>query len=137
MKKILLSTLIMIAGLFTLAVGARAETAGVVFRIDREFMAGGKAFPAGTYKMYRSSPEAGLTLVLRGKEAGTSVFLLPSTYDSDSTRRLEVKLRRAGDAYYLSEVVTEFGVYTFTAPRTPSDAVEARGQNGIAGPGNN
>jgi hypothetical protein len=48
----------MVAGLFALASGARAQTVGAVtVNINQDFIAGGKALEAGTYKVYRGSPE--------------------------------------------------------------------------------
>ncbi len=135
MKKFLLGTLIMIAGLFTLAAGARAETGGVVVHIDQDFVAGGEAFPAGTYKVYQGSPETGQTLLLRDKESGTLVFLLPSSHDGTFAGPLEVKLTRAGDVYYLSELVTELGAYTFSPPHTLTRSAKAK--DGIAASGSN
>ena len=40
MKKFLLTTLIMIAGLFTLAAGAQAQTGTAVVHIKEDFVAG-------------------------------------------------------------------------------------------------
>jgi hypothetical protein len=48
MKKYLLGTLITLTGLFALAAGAQAETGDVVVQIKQDFIAGGKALPAGT-----------------------------------------------------------------------------------------
>jgi hypothetical protein len=126
MKKFVLGTLIMIAGLFTLAVVARAEIIGVVVDINQDFVAGGKAFPAGTYKVYRTSPETSQTLILQGEESGTSVFLSPSTHDGTFSGQLKVKLTRVGDVYYLSEVVTDLGVYTFAAPHRLTRTADAK-----------
>ena len=82
MKKFLLGTLVMVAGLFALASGARAQTnSAVTVHINQDFIAGGKALAAGTYKVYQGSPETGQWLILRSKETGASVFLLPSTHD--------------------------------------------------------
>ena len=119
MKKFLLSTFVMVAGLFALASGVRAESNSVVtIHVNQDFIAGGKALSAGTYKVYQGSPETGQWLILRSKETGASVFLLPRTHDEISPRQFQAKLTRAAnDVYYLSEVVTDLGVYTFSAPR--------------------
>ena len=127
MKKFLLTTLIMIAGLFTLAAGtARAETGAVVVHINEDFVAGGQTFPAGIYKVYQGSPVTGLTLILRGEKR--SVFLIPSTCNQAFPGQLNVKLTRAGDVYYLSEVATDLGVYTFPTPRALTRTAKVKGQ---------
>ena len=96
MKKFLLGTFVMVAGLFALASGARAESNNVVtIHVNQDFIAGGKTLPAGTYKVYQGSPETGQWLILRSKETGASVFLLPRTHDGISPRQFQAKLTRA------------------------------------------
>ena len=138
MKKFLLGTLIMIAGLFAVASGARAQTSGgVTVHINQDFVAGGKALAAGTYKVYQGSPETGQWLILRSKETGASVFLLPSTHDGVVLGQFEAKLRRAGDVYYLSEVVTHLGVYTFRAPHALTQTVKKAAHGRMVASGSN
>jgi hypothetical protein len=127
MKKFLLTTLIMIAGLFTLAAGSWAETGTIVVHINEDFVAGGATLPAGTYKVYEGQSATGQTLTLRGEKG--SVFLIPSTHDYAFPEQLRVKLRRAGDVYYLSEVATELGVYTFPAPRALTRTAKVKDQD--------
>lgn len=137
MKKVLLGTLIMIAGLFLLATGAQAQS-GIVAHIGQDFVAGGKALHAGTYKVYQGTPDTGLTLVLRGEEPGSSIFLIPRTHDGAVAGPLELRLRRAGEAYYLSEIVNESGLYTFSQPRPQTGSAEAKNLGGVAAtPGTN
>ena len=138
MKKFLLGTFVMIAGIVALVPGARAETGGgVMVHINHDFIAGGKALSAGTYKVYQGSPETGQWLILRSKETGASVFLLPSAHDGAFPGQFEAKLTRAGNVYYLSEVVTDLGVYTLPAPhaltqtaKKKNDKMAASGSNG-------
>jgi hypothetical protein len=127
MKKFLLTTLIMIAGLFTLAAGAWAETGTIVVHINEDFVAGGKAHPAGTYMVYESPTAPGQTLILRGEKG--SVFLIPGTHDQPFPEQFKVKLTRAGDVYYLSEVATDLGVYTFPAPRALTRTAKVKDQD--------
>lgn len=127
MKKFLLTTLIMIGGLFTLAAGARAEMGTVVVHINEDFVVGGATLPAGTYKVYEDSPATGQTLILRGEKG--SVYLIPSTHDQTCTGQLKVKLTRAGDVYYLSEVATDLGVYTFPVPRELTRTAKVKDQD--------
>jgi len=127
MKKFLLTTLIMIAGLFTLVSGAWAQTGTVVAHIDEDFVAGGATLPAGTYRVFEGPSAAGQTLTLQGEKG--SVFLIPSTLDHASPGQLQVKLRRAGDVYYLSEVATELGVYTFPAPPALTRTAKVKDQD--------
>ena len=139
MKNFVLGIVVTVAGLFAPASGACAETNGAVtVHINQNFFAGGKSLSAGTYKVYQGSSETGQWLILRSKETGASVFLLASTHDGIFPGQFEAKLSRAGTVYYLSEVVTDLGIYTFTAPHTPPptakktehDKVTASGING-------
>ncbi len=133
MKKFLLTTLITMAGLLTLAAGARAETGTIVMHINQDFVAGGQTLAAGTYKVSEDSAAAGQTLVLRGEKG--SVFLIPRTREQVSRGQLKVKLTRVGDVYYLSEVATDLGVYTFAAPHT--GAAKVKDQDLAAASGSN
>ena len=72
MRKVLSSTLIMIAGLFMLAARARAQTGSVTVHTEQEFVAGTKVFPAGTYKVYPAFSGTGQTLILRSQDSGKS-----------------------------------------------------------------
>jgi hypothetical protein len=135
MKKFLLGTLVLIAGVLALAVGARAETGDVMIQINQDFIAGGKTFSAGTYKVYPGSPQTGQWLILRSKETGASVYLLPSTHDWAFPGQFEAKLTRAGNLYYLSEVVTELGIYTLPAPHILTQTAKKKDHNKMAASG--
>jgi hypothetical protein len=132
MKKFLRGTLFMIAGLLALAAGARAQTGDVMIRINQDFIAGGKTFTAGTYKVYQGSPQTGQWLILRSKETGASVYLLPGTHDWTFSGQFEAKLTRAGNLYYLSEVVTELGIYTLPAPQALTQTAQKRDHDKMA-----
>ena len=138
MKKFLLGTFVMIAGIVALVPGARAETGGgVMVHINHDFIAGGKALSAGTYKVYQGSPETGQWLILRSKETGASVFLLPSAHDGAFPGQFEAKLTRAGNVYYLSEVVTDLGVYTLPAPPALTQTAKKKDHDKMAASGSN
>jgi hypothetical protein len=138
MKKFRLGTFVMVAGLFALASGVRAESNSVVtIHLNQDFIAGGKALSAGTYKVYQGSPETGQCLILRSKETGASVFLLRSTHDGVFPGQFEAKLKRAGTMYYLSEVVTDLGIYTFSAPHAPTQTAKKADHDKAAGSGSN
>jgi hypothetical protein len=137
MKKYLLSALIMLTRLFALATGAQAGTGDIVVEIKQDFMAGGKAFPAGKYKVIRDFPGTSQALILRGEQPDASAFLIPTTHDGSWSQQPEVKLTRVGGAYYLSEVVTDLGVYTLAAPRVDTRTAKATDQNSMSSSGSN
>ena len=135
MKKFLFATLSMIICLFTLATGSPAETGTVVVHISEDFVAGKATLPAGTYKVYSGSPETGQTLVLRGEKG--SVFVIPSTRSQAFPGQPNVTLKRAGDVYYLSEVATDLGVYTFRAPGARARTAKVKHENSTPSSGGN
>ena len=139
MKNILLGTFVMIAGVVALAAGASAETGGgVMVHINHDFIAVGKALSAGTYKVCQGSSETeGQCLILRSKETGASVFLLPSSHDGAFPGQFGAKLRRAGNLYYLREVVTDLGVYTLPAPHALTQTAKKKDHDKMAAPGSN
>ena len=117
MKMYLSGALITVIGLFVLAAGVHAEAGHSVVHIQRDFVAGGKVLPAGTYRIYEGSPGTGQVLILRGEEPGASALLIPITRDASFPQRLHATLTQVGDLYYLSEVATELGVYTLAPPQ--------------------
>lgn len=139
MKKFLSGTLVMIAGLIVgvlaLAAGARAETGDVMIHINQNFIAGGKTFSAGTYKVYQGAPQTGQWLILSSKETGASVSLLPSNHDWTFPGKIEAKLTRVGNLYYLSEVVTKLGIYTLPAPHALTLTAQKRDHDKMAASG--
>ncbi|MBZ5596808.1 MAG: hypothetical protein LAN83_00670 [Acidobacteriia bacterium] len=135
MKKFLLGALITLTGLLTLAAGAQAQTGNVVVHIQQDFIAGGKAFPAGTYRIYPDLSGSGQVLLLRGDRG--SAFVLPMVHDASSPEQLSVKLTRVDDVYYLSEVTTDFGVYTLAPAPAVTRMAKARDLDQTASSGSN
>ena len=137
MKKYLLGALITLTGLFALATGAQAGTGDVVVHIKQDFVAGGKAFPAGTYKVLQDDTGTGQVLILRGEQPGESAFLVANTHDSSLPKQPEVKLTRVGEVYYLSEVATELGVYTLAEPSVVTRTAKTTDQTTMSPSGSN
>ena len=69
MKKYLFSALVTLAGLFVLAASSQAQTGDILVQIKQDFTAGGKALPAGTYKVFRSVTGTDQILILRGQQS--------------------------------------------------------------------
>ena len=138
MKRQLLGAVIVLMGLFALGTGARAETGDIVVTIAQDFIAGGKAFPAGTYEVVRNSPGLSDTLILRSKQASGSTFLLPATWDASVQVEVpQVQLTRVGDSYYLSTVSTEAGIFTLPQPRVETRTAKAMDHNTTSASGSN
>lgn len=135
MKKYLLGALITLTSLFALAAGAQAQTGNTVVHINQDFVAGGKSLPAGTYRILEDLTGSGLALILRGDHQ--SAFLLPTTHDGIGPEQRQVKLTRVGDMYYLTEVTTDFGVYTLAAPSSVTRMAKVRNPGKTSSSGSN
>lgn len=118
-----------------LAASAQAQSGSIVANIHQPFIAGGKAFPAGTYKIFPGPVLSAPSLVLREQETGTLVFLLPNGHEQALTDQVGMKLTRSGDSYYLSQVVTDLGIYTFPVPRTLAQTAKVKGSDAMAASG--
>jgi hypothetical protein len=133
MKKYFVGTLMMFSILLALAAGAQAESNDVVVHIRQAFVAGGKALPAGTYRIHQDFSGVGEGLVLSG-DAGASALLLPISHDEALNQGPEVKLMRVGDLYYLSEVTTGRGVYTLALPTIDHNTARTTGLDRTSSP---
>ena len=132
MKKLLLGTLIMITGLFTVAVSASAQTGAIVVTIRHDFIAGGERFSAGTYKVSPDSGPSDPKLLLRSE--GRSVYLVPVTQDDAIQGVIHAELTQTGGEYYLSEIATDRGIFRFVTPRNVPRTAKAKREGGsVAG----
>src|ERR1700752_617322 len=129
MKYQLGNTLLILASLCGLVVGARAEThREVTVKIPYEFVAGGRTLPAGTYTVSRLSEDrlAGLRIVNYEERSG--VLVLANQFENRPADDAKVRFERVGDMYYLSSIQTLDGVYTVSLPHSIS--VLARSKHG-------
>jgi hypothetical protein len=116
MRKSYLTAVLTLTCLLGLGVTAGAQdTEGVRVRVPFEFVAGGTILPAGMYTVGRLFPDAhsGITISSFRNEA----FVLPIAHDRTRAGRLNLRFEHVGDKYFLSEVDTPGGVYTFELPR--------------------
>jgi hypothetical protein len=133
MKKFLLGTLIVFGSLFTLSSGAAAQNGVVKMHLPQEFVAGGKTFPAGTYTAFEGPSQTGLVLTLRSDDGTT--FVLSTTRDGDFPGKASVRLERVGNVYYLSQIVTPLGTYSFAVPQGLTRIAKAKSQDSTAAGG--
>jgi hypothetical protein len=129
MKYQLGNTLLILASLCGLVVGARAEThREVTVKIPYRFVAGGRTLPAGTYTVSRLSDDrlAGLSIVNYEERSG--VLVLTNQFENRPADDAKVRFERVGDMYYLSSIQTLDGVYTVSLPHSIS--VLARSKHG-------
>ena len=119
MKQQLASALLIILGLFGLAVGAKAEThREVIVTIPYDFVAGGRTLPAGTYTVSRLSDDrlAGLSIVSQEQRSG--VLVLANQFEDRTADDAKFRFERVGGMYFLRSIETLDGVYTLPLPRS-------------------
>ena len=116
MKKSYLTAVLTLTCLLGVGISARAQdTEGVRVNVPFEFVAGGATLPAGTYTVGRVSIEQYSTIAISGY--GHGALILPIAIDGPRTEQPKLSFERVGDKYFLSEVDTPGGIYTFALPR--------------------
>ena len=112
-------TLVAIAFLlgFTSVVKAESQD-GVIVDMPFEFVVGATTLPAGTYTVHNLADDTSGTLVIRSKEQGTAMFVLPYASESTETFKPELSLDKVGDHYFLNTIRTAETVYRIHVSRS-------------------
>ena len=136
MNKLYLAAVLTMTCLFGLGVSARAQdTEGVRVKVPFEFVAGGMTLPAGTYTVGRLSAEASSGIAIRSYEH--VVYVLPVAVNGTAAEQLKLNFEHVGDKYFLSEVNTPGGTYTFTLPRAMVALAKMKDQGAMSSSGTN
>jgi hypothetical protein len=136
MKNSYLIVVLTLTCLFGLGISARAQDAeGVRVTVPFEFIAGGTTLPAGTYTVGRVSLDASSSIVIRSYRRGA--FALPMAVDGTAPKQLQLSFEHVGDAYFLSEVDTPAGVYTFALPPAMVALAQVKYQSTMSSSGTN
>jgi hypothetical protein len=135
MKKSYLTAVLTLTCLLGLGISARAQdTEGVRVKVPFEFVAGGTTLPAGTYTVGRLSDDASSGVAIRSYGHGTLV--LPMVVDG-TPGQPKLSFAHIGDKYFLSEVATPGGVYTFALPRAMVALAQVKDQGTVSSSGTN
>jgi len=136
MKQSCLTVVLTLTCLLGWGGSARAQDADtVVTNIPFEFVAGGKALPAGTYSVSRVSSETPSALVIRGYDTGA--FLLPIVFDGAPAEHARLSFEHVGDRYFLSKVATAAGVYTIGTPGAMTKLTQSKDHGNVSAAGTN
>jgi hypothetical protein len=136
MKKSYLTAVLTLTCLLGVGISARAQdTEGVRVNVPFEFVAGGTTLPAGTYSVGRLSGDAHSGIAIRGY--GNGAFVLPMVVDGTPAEQPKLSFEHVGDKYFLSEVDTPGGVYSFTLPRAMVELVQVKDQGTVSSSGAN
>src|SRR6204780_2819066 len=102
------------------------DTEGVRVKVPFEFVAGGATLPAGTYTVGRLSVDASSGIAIRS--FGNSVLVLPQVVDGTPAEHPKLSFEQVGGKYFLSEVDTPGGTYSFGFPRAKVAAGQTKDQ---------
>jgi|SRR5438045_1970427 len=90
-----------------------------VTTVPFDFVVSSKTLPAGKYSISRISDNPLGPLLLRSADGGTATIFLPTTSESvTSNDNPALVFQHDGDTYFLSQVVAESNIYTFTQHRS-------------------
>jgi hypothetical protein len=117
MKKSYVAAVLMLMCLLGVGVSARAQDAdAVVVSVPFDFVAGGKALPAGDYRVSRVNPGVNRELAISGYNKGNA-FVLPVAFDDGPANEPTLSFEHVGGKYFLSKVKTLSGIYTLPASK--------------------
>lgn len=136
MKKSYLTAVLTLTCLLGVGISARAQDAeGVRVKVPFEFVAGGTTLPAGTYRVGRLSVDAHSVVAISGHDNGA--FVLAMVVDGTPAKELKLSFEHVGDKYFLSEVDTPAGVYTFSLARAMVALAQVKDQGTVSSSGGN
>ncbi len=136
MKTSYFTAVLTLTCLLGLGISARAQdTEGVRVNVPFEFVAGGTTLPAGTYTVGRASVDAHSGIAIRSYEH--SAVALPMVVDGTPAGQPKLNFEHVGGKYFLSEVETPGGIYTFALPRAMVALAQAKDQGTMSSSGTN
>jgi hypothetical protein len=127
MNKSYLTVVLTLTCLLGVSMCARAqETERVRVNVPFEFVAGGATLPAGTYSVGPLSVDAHSGIAILGYS--NSAFVLPMAVAGTPAEQPKLSFEHVGARYFLSEIDTPGGAYTFTLPRAMVGLVQVKDQ---------
>ena len=116
-----------------LALGAVAEGQlrhdGTIM-VPFEFVVAGNRLPAGTYNISPLSEQGLEGLMLSNFENRSSMFVLPTEFESSSGSKVTLSFEQIGDAHVLSGVETPQGVYLIPISKSAAALAKAKRAEG-------
>jgi hypothetical protein len=122
MKKQFVAVVLLLTCIATLTPPAHADDV-IEVTIPYRFVVANTILPAGSYTIARPSATNSSALIIRNNNrAGLGIFVLPTTFQSLVTDKVELRFDQVGNRYLLSEIHTTLGVYrvTKTSPQVRS-----------------
>jgi len=136
MKKSYLTAVLTLTCLFGLGMSAHAQdTEGVRVKVPFEFVAAGTILPAGTYTVGRLSADPFSAIAIHGY--GHGVIVLPMVVEGTAAEQPKLSFEHVGDTYFLREVHTSGGTYTFALPKALVALAQMKDQGTMSSSGTN
>jgi hypothetical protein len=136
MKTSYLTVILSLTCLLAFGISARAQDAeGVRVKVPFEFVAGGQTLPAGTYTVGRLSLDAYSGIAI--SSYGHGALILPIVVDGTPAGQPKLSFEQVGGRYFLREVNTPGGIYTFALPRAMVALAQGKDQGTVSSSGTN
>src|SRR6476661_9530871 len=114
MKRQFVAVVLLLTCIATLKPPAHADDV-IQATIPYRFVVANTILPAGSYTIARPSATNSSALIIRNNNrAGLGIFVLPTTFQSLVTDKVELTFDQVGNRYLLSEIHTTLGVYRVT-----------------------
>lgn len=117
-KKSFLRIFLVLAGLAGLTVSAKAQQPDqLLVKIPFSFVAAGRTFPAGEYKITRLRDEEPRILLLVNVENRADVVTLRPESQETAQGKVQLDFSSVGDHHFLSRIETADNIYNLSVPR--------------------
>lgn len=134
MKKLCLRLLLVLAGLAVLSLPGKAQVADqLIVKVPFQFVAGGRTFPAGEYRISRVFDDRPGALLLRSQENPRDSVILLASSDASSHGEGNLTFAVVNGQHLLRRIDTLEYSYAFSLPRAEA-VMAAAPQQGATAP---
>ena len=127
MRKNCVRILIALIGIAGSGFAAKAQVVDqVVAKITHEFVVDGKTFPAGSYRVGRTSTFDARQLLIRNIDTNESALISPTVVESAPSNHATLSFEHVGDELLLSQIETAQHIFTIPVPRSEIMEAEAK-----------
>ena len=138
MNKPFLRILVVLAGFAGFVIPAKAQDQ-IVAKVPFQFVAAGRTFSAGEYRISRLSDTNSRVLLLTSRENLGEAIMLRAETEEPSQGQAKLDFATVGDQHFLSRIETANNAYTLSLPPTEAllAAAHSRGAAASSASGSN
>jgi hypothetical protein len=138
MKKHYASILLTLVCVVGFGVGAHGqEKPEVIVTVPFEFVANGKALPAGTYTISRIWDDRLGAMSISSRENRSGVLVRANDFEEQPDENSKVIFEQVGDLHLLSKIQTLDGVYSMSVPHSSTLVAGVKQHQGMSPSGTN